>query len=124
MANCSGWTPSVASSLSWKDRLSKFTEPTLDQAPSTVSDLACNIVGPYSQIRAPASSNCWYTACPARRTNGSSVCTPGTTGTGQPRASPALIWCSTAPGSCRRRNSYNPAPRGTNRANSAAASIT
>ena len=44
-ANSREETHSVTSSCSWKERLSKFTEPTEDQAPSIVSVLAWIIVG-------------------------------------------------------------------------------
>jgi hypothetical protein len=44
-AKASERTQRVASSWSWKERLSKFTEPTEDHAPSTTIDFACSIVG-------------------------------------------------------------------------------
>ena len=47
-ANSLEETQRVASSLSWKERLSKFAEPTAHQQPSTQSVFACSIVGWYS----------------------------------------------------------------------------
>ena len=56
-ANRSSHTQSVTSSWSWNERLSKFTVPTDDHAPSTTIVLAWSIVGWYSKMRAPASSS-------------------------------------------------------------------